>query len=207
MNRSLQLPFHINFLLNNFLLNASLKRTVQYSNIHATSCVQSAVMQSARYSASLQTQLRLACCKSEASLRAYVVRGCEQAFSTQQTRKLSVKCAATRELSSCAPAKGMKLQGSCHCGAVKFTVEIQTPQPFMHCYCSICRKTQGGSGACINIMVRNAQPTQNQYLSRVGKANVSQCFAIEPVSWHAGMQPVAVSSVVHNIAAGRVRNI
>lgn len=51
-------------------------------------------------------------------------------------------------------ARSMKLQGSCHCGAVKFTVATKTPQPFMHCYCSICRKTQGGSGAVINIMVQ-----------------------------------------------------
>ena len=115
-------------------------------------------MQSPTHSTSLQTQLRLACCKSQASLRAYIVRGCKQAFPNQQTRKVSVKCDATRELSGCASTKGMKLQGSCHCGAVKFTVETKTPQPYIHCYCSICRKTQGGSGACINIMVRNAQP-------------------------------------------------
>lgn len=52
-----------------------------------------------------------------------------------------------------ARSETMKLQGSCHCGKVKFTFETKTPQPFMHCYCSICRKTQGGSGSCINIMV------------------------------------------------------
>ena len=50
---------------------------------------------------------------------------------------------------------GMKLKGSCHCGAVKFEVESKTPQPFMHCYCTICRKTQGGGGYTINIMVFN----------------------------------------------------
>jgi hypothetical protein len=46
----------------------------------------------------------------------------------------------------------MKLKGSCHCGAVMFTVESHTPQPFMRCYCSICRKTAGGGGYAINIM-------------------------------------------------------
>ena len=46
----------------------------------------------------------------------------------------------------------MKLEGSCHCGAVKFTVASQTPYPFMRCYCSICRKTAGGGGYAINIM-------------------------------------------------------
>jgi hypothetical protein len=44
------------------------------------------------------------------------------------------------------------LEGSCHCGAVRFGVQSHTPQPYMHCYCSICRKTAGGGGFAINIM-------------------------------------------------------
>lgn len=46
----------------------------------------------------------------------------------------------------------MRLEGSCHCGGVRFSVESHTPYPFMRCYCSICRKTQGGGGYAINIM-------------------------------------------------------
>lgn len=46
----------------------------------------------------------------------------------------------------------MLLHGSCHCGAVKFSVESHTPYPYMRCYCSICRKTGGGGGYAINIM-------------------------------------------------------
>ena len=46
----------------------------------------------------------------------------------------------------------MKLAGSCSCGAVKFTFDSHTPQPYMRCYCSICRKTAGGGGYAINIM-------------------------------------------------------
>jgi len=46
----------------------------------------------------------------------------------------------------------MRLDGSCHCGAVSFTFESRTPQPFMRCYCSICRKTAGGVCYAINIM-------------------------------------------------------
>jgi len=46
----------------------------------------------------------------------------------------------------------MQLKGSCHCGAVKFTVGTHTPYPYMRCYCSICRKTAGGGGYAINIM-------------------------------------------------------
>jgi hypothetical protein len=46
----------------------------------------------------------------------------------------------------------MLLHGSCHCGAVSFEVKSHTPQPYMRCYCSICRKTAGGGGYAINIM-------------------------------------------------------
>jgi hypothetical protein len=46
----------------------------------------------------------------------------------------------------------MLLEGSCHCGAVKFSVESHTPYPYMRCYCSICRKFAGGGGYAINIM-------------------------------------------------------
>jgi len=46
----------------------------------------------------------------------------------------------------------MRLKGSCHCGAVRFSVESETPYPYQACYCSICRKTAGGGGYAINIM-------------------------------------------------------
>ena len=45
-----------------------------------------------------------------------------------------------------------RLEGSCHCGAVRFSVESHAPVPYMHCYCSICRKTAGGGGYAINLM-------------------------------------------------------
>ena len=45
----------------------------------------------------------------------------------------------------------MKLAGSCHCGAVRFTVNSRHPYPFNRCYCSICRKTAGGGGYAINL--------------------------------------------------------
>ena len=45
----------------------------------------------------------------------------------------------------------MKLHGSCHCEAVRFTVQAATPYPYMHCYCAICRKTAGGGGYAINL--------------------------------------------------------
>ncbi len=46
----------------------------------------------------------------------------------------------------------MQLEGSCHCGSVKFSLVSRTPYPFLRCYCSICRKTAGGGGYAINIM-------------------------------------------------------
>ena len=32
----------------------------------------------------------------------------------------------------------MHLKGPCHCGAVKFRLQSDSPVPFMHCYCTIC---------------------------------------------------------------------
>ena len=45
----------------------------------------------------------------------------------------------------------MQLEGSCHCGAVRFAVKSREPVPFMRCYCSICRKTAGTGGYAINL--------------------------------------------------------
>jgi hypothetical protein len=45
----------------------------------------------------------------------------------------------------------MQLQGSCHCGCVRFTVDAHAPVPYLRCYCSICRKTAGGGGYAINL--------------------------------------------------------
>ena len=45
----------------------------------------------------------------------------------------------------------MRLEGSCHCGAVRFSLNARTPVPYMRCYCSICRKTAGGGGYAINL--------------------------------------------------------
>ena len=48
----------------------------------------------------------------------------------------------------------MKIEGSCHCGQVRFRCEAFAPVPFLHCYCSICRKTAGGGGFAINLGAR-----------------------------------------------------
>jgi hypothetical protein len=46
----------------------------------------------------------------------------------------------------------MQLEGSCHCGVVRFSLKSRTPYPYMQCYCTICRKTAGAGGYAINIM-------------------------------------------------------
>ncbi|WWC64462.1 uncharacterized protein I303_107072 [Kwoniella dejecticola CBS 10117] len=43
------------------------------------------------------------------------------------------------------------LEGSCHCKAIKYTVESNTPVPYALCQCSICRKAGGYMGS-VNIM-------------------------------------------------------
>ena len=50
----------------------------------------------------------------------------------------------------------MLLKGSCHCQAVRFSVQSHEPVPFMRCYCSICRKTAGSGGFAINLGAVNA---------------------------------------------------
>lgn len=45
----------------------------------------------------------------------------------------------------------MKLEGSCHCQAVTFSLQSKHPFPFNICYCSICRKTAGSGGYAINL--------------------------------------------------------
>ncbi|MCW5634165.1 MAG: GFA family protein [Rubrivivax sp.] len=45
----------------------------------------------------------------------------------------------------------MLLKGSCHCRAVRFSVQSHEPVPYMRCYCSICRKTAGSGGFAINL--------------------------------------------------------
>jgi hypothetical protein len=45
----------------------------------------------------------------------------------------------------------MRLEGSCHCRKVRFSVDAAQPVPFMRCYCSVCRKTAGAGGYAINL--------------------------------------------------------
>lgn len=50
----------------------------------------------------------------------------------------------------------LSLEGSCRCGAVRFSCRSHTPHPYQRCYCSICRKTAGGGGYAINLAAPSA---------------------------------------------------
>jgi hypothetical protein len=50
----------------------------------------------------------------------------------------------------------IRLEGSCRCGAVRFSFDSHSLHPYQRCYCTICRKTAGGGGYAINIMGRSA---------------------------------------------------
>lgn len=82
----------------------------------------------------------------------------------------------------------MKLRGSCHCGAVRFTLESHTPCPYMLCYCSICRKTGGGGGYAINIggdaatLEIEGEAEITVYRARLGEGD-------EPEGGEAGLSP------------------
>lgn len=52
------------------------------------------------------------------------------------------------------PEAAVRLEGSCHCGKVRFRCEAYAPVPFLHCYWSICRKTAGGAGSAVNLGAR-----------------------------------------------------
>ena len=68
----------------------------------------------------------------------------------------------------------MKLEGSCHCGAVRFAVDAKVPVPYARCYCSICRKTAGGGGYAINLDARR------ETMRVTGRENVSVYRARRP---------------------------
>ncbi|EUC57806.1 glutathione-dependent formaldehyde-activating protein [Rhizoctonia solani AG-3 Rhs1AP] len=59
----------------------------------------------------------------------------------------------------------IELKGSCHCGAVKFRCQSNTPVPYQLCQCSICRKVGGYMGS-VNIM------GLNKSLSIEGESNL-----------------------------------
>lgn len=68
----------------------------------------------------------------------------------------------------------MQLNGSCHCGAVRFSLASPHPYPYNLCYCSICRKTAGGGGYAINLS------GDHRTLEVIGEDQVSVYRALVP---------------------------
>lgn len=68
------------------------------------------------------------------------------------------------------------LEGSCRCGAVRFSCDSHTPQPYQRCYCSICRKTAGGGGYAINLGAdaRTLRVTADRGAKRMFRAEILQ---------------------------------
>ncbi|EFN53553.1 hypothetical protein CHLNCDRAFT_25663 [Chlorella variabilis] len=94
----------------------------------------------------------------------------------------------------------MELQGSCRCGAVKFSCLSQAPVPFMRCYCRqgmqggagqrinrtgvhICRKVSGCGGYAINIMA------QADSLKVTGRENLKPYRLMLPAESGGALQP------------------
>jgi hypothetical protein len=74
-----------------------------------------------------------------------------------------------------------KLKGSCRCGAIRFSVASYTPVPYQLCYCSICRKQQGGGGYAINLgadartLVIDGEEYLGLYRARIQDEDDPQC--------------------------------
>lgn len=73
----------------------------------------------------------------------------------------------------------MHLEGSCHCGLVRFTLESKEPWPYQRCYCSICRKT-GSGGFMINLgadaesLVVQGEENVAVYRANIGEGRLSK---------------------------------
>ena len=83
----------------------------------------------------------------------------------------------------------MRLKGSCHCRAVRFTLESDSPVPFMHCHCTICVKTAGSGGYAINL------GGDAETLKVTGSLNVARFHAyIREAGQRTRRSPAAASS-------------
>jgi len=77
------------------------------------------------------------------------------------------------------------LEGSCHCGSVRFRVNSPSPYPYLYCYCSICRKTAGGGGYAVNLGAdANTLEVEGQEHVRVYRARIDDERDPSPAEWH-----------------------
>lgn len=78
----------------------------------------------------------------------------------------------------------MLIEGSCHCRIVTYRVESDTPYPFSHCHCSICRKLAGGSGSAVNIMAnRNSLEVKGAEHLKIYRSSLNDRGFMTPTDW------------------------
>lgn len=77
----------------------------------------------------------------------------------------------------------MRLEGSCDCRAVRFSVDAYAPWPYLRSYCGICRKTAGSGGFAINLGAHAAtlKVKGRRADLRAGHASAEQPIALHPV--------------------------
>ena len=79
----------------------------------------------------------------------------------------------------------MLLKGSCHCQAVTFSLVSDQPYPYNFCFCSICRKTQGGDWLIIAflgvVQIGLAYALFTQAIRHVPALEASLLLQVEPV--------------------------
>ncbi len=75
----------------------------------------------------------------------------------------------------------MKLEGSCHCRAVTYSVNAQSPSPNTCCYCGICRKTAGAGGFAVYVAADHpSMVVQGREHLRVYRARFQPPWAAAP---------------------------
>jgi hypothetical protein len=100
----------------------------------------------------------------------------------------------------------MLLKGSCHCGAVHFSVESEHPYPFNLCYCSICRPL--GPADLRSISADASGPSRSMARSTsasTGRESKTLATARASVRWNAVSVVNAAACMVLGPAMARSR--
>lgn len=98
----------------------------------------------------------------------------------------------------------MELEGTCGCGAIRFSVASDAPYPYRICYCRRCRKLAGGTGAAINILadaatlrvVGDIPPTRYEKANGPSTSFCPRCGSalfVELAAWPQWVYPFAAA--------------
>jgi hypothetical protein len=72
------------------------------------------------------------------------------------------------------PKRRSHLLGSCQCGKVQFSVDSETPVPFLFCFCSICRKVSGAAFGCNIMGIRDTLELRGKKFLRAYNARIRE---------------------------------